>query len=143
MAHAARQGRYADALAPVCDPPFQVCTLLGRQRQLPEAKDPAAAPAAKAHALRAAINTPIQGGAADVAMLAMLELDRSTQLKEMGWRLLMQVHDEVILEGPKESAEAALAAVRHAMSHPFRGKNLLRVELDVSANFAGSWYEAK
>jgi len=121
----------------------QVCTLLGRQRQLPEARDPSAAKASKAHALRAAINTPIQGGAADVAMLAMLELDRSEKLRSMGWRLLMQVHDEVILEGPKESSEIALQVVRHAMQNPFGGKNLLRCALDVSSSFAGSWYEAK
>ena len=120
-----------------------VSTLLGRQRRLPEAKDLSASRAAKAHALRAAINTPIQGGAADIAMLAMLELEKSKELKEMQWRLLMQVHDEVILEGPKEHAEAALAEVRRAMQHPFNGRNLLRCSLEVSSSFADSWYAAK
>ena len=119
----------------------KVCTLLGRQRHLPDAQ--AAKKAAKAHALRAAINTPIQGGAADIAMLAMLELRRSTRLKELGWRLLMQVHDEVILEGSQETSEEALAEVKHVMEHPFGGENLLLCALDVSANFAGCWYEAK
>lgn len=120
-----------------------VSTLLGRQRRLPEAKDLSASRAAKAHALRAAINTPIQGGAADIAMLAMLELEKSKELKEMQWRLLMQVHDEVILEGPKEHAEAALTEVRRAMQHPFNGRNLLRCALEVSSSFADSWYAAK
>ena len=119
----------------------RVCTLLGRQRHLPDAM--ASNKAAKAHALRASINTPIQGGAADIAMLAMLELKRSARLKEIGWRLLMQVHDEVILEGDSSSAEEALALVVHAMQNPFNGKNLLLCDLDVSASYAGNWYEAK
>ena len=120
-----------------------VSTLLGRQRRLPEAADSRASRAAKAHALRAAINTPIQGGAADIAMLAMLELERSEELRDMGWRLLMQVHDEVILEGPTEHAEDAQKAVRRAMQFPFRGKNLLRCTLEVSSSFANSWYAGK
>ena len=120
----------------------QVCTLLGRQRQLPDAVHPPNN-AAKAHALRAAINTPIQGGAADIAMLAMLELTRNQELKDMGWRLLMQVHDEVILEGDTSTADTALAIVRHAMEHPFAGRNLLKCSLDVSASHAANWYAAK
>jgi DNA polymerase-1 len=118
-----------------------VCTLLGRQRHLPDALSSNGA--AKAHALRAAINTPIQGGAADIAMLAMLELRRNERLKELGWRLLMQVHDEVILEGDSSSADEALAVVRHAMQNPFVGRNLLLCALDVSANHADNWYNAK
>jgi DNA polymerase-1 len=57
------------------------------------------------HALRAAINTPIQGSAADVVMMAMIKLWKSEVLKKLGWRLLLQIHDEVILEGPKESRD--------------------------------------
>lgn len=119
-----------------------VCTLLGRQRKLPDARARGNG-AAKAHALRAAINTPIQGGAADVAMLAMLQLQRNAPLAEAGWRLLMQVHDEVILEGPVESAPWALQQVKEAMSKPFDGENLLLCDLDVSAKTARSWYAAK
>ena len=119
----------------------QVCTLLGRQRHLPDALS--ASKASKAHALRAAINTPIQGGAADIAMLAMLELSRNQKLKDMGWKLLMQVHDEMILEGDSSTADEALAEVDRVMRHPFGGKNLLLCELDVSASHAKDWYSAK
>lgn len=119
-----------------------VCTLLGRQRRLPDARGKGNS-AAKAHALRAAINTPIQGGAADLAMLAMLQLDRSELLRRLGWRLLMQIHDEVILEGPSESSAEALQEVKTVMSHPFGGKNLLLCDLDVSAKVAHSWFEGK
>lgn len=55
----------------------------------------------------------------------------------------MQVHDEVILEGPTESAEEAKAIVVDCMSKPFEGKNILRVGLSVDAKCAKSWYAAK
>ena len=51
--------------------------------------------AAGGHALRAAINTPIQGSAADVVMMAMIHLGASQELKRIGWKLLLQIHDEV------------------------------------------------
>jgi len=86
-----------------------VRTIMGRYRMLPDAasRGPAAG-----HALRAAINTPIQGSAADVVMMAMLKLWRSEVLNRLGWKLLLQIHDEVILEGPKESKDEALKEVR-------------------------------
>jgi DNA polymerase-1 len=57
------------------------------------------------HAMRASINTPIQGSAADIVMMAMIKLWKSEELKRLGWKLLLQIHDEVILEGPKESRD--------------------------------------
>jgi len=120
-----------------------VCTILGRRRQLPEARS--GNKAAKAHALRAAINTPIQGSAADVATAAMLRITADERLREMGWRLLLQVHDEVILEGPKETAEIAQAVVVECMRSPFgdAGGDPLRVELAVDSKYADTWYDAK
>lgn len=64
-------------------------TILGRQRQLPDART--GSKAAQGHALRAAINTPIQGSAADIATAAMLRIDADEALRDMGWRLLLQV----------------------------------------------------
>ena len=55
--------------------------------------------------MRAAINTPIQGGAADIVIAAMVKLHRDDQLRDLGYKLLLQVHDEVILEGPEENSE--------------------------------------
>jgi DNA polymerase-1 len=49
------------------------------------------------HGLRAAINTPIQGGAADIVIASMVKLSKNNQLKELGWKLLLQIHDELIL----------------------------------------------
>ena len=86
-----------------------VRTMMGRYRRLPEAQKKGPL---QSHALRAAINTPIQGSAADVVMMAMLKLWRNEKLKQLGWKMLLQIHDEVILEGPKESRDEALAEVR-------------------------------
>lgn len=51
-------------------------------------------------AMRRAINTPIQGGAADIVIAAMVNIHQNEELRKMGWKLLLQVHDELILEGP-------------------------------------------
>lgn len=120
-----------------------VQTILGRRRQLPDAV--LGKSAAAGHALRAAINTPIQGSAADVATAAMLRISRHERLRELGWRLLLQVHDEVILEGPHESAPEARDIVVACMRSPFSGltEQPLRVELVVDCKFADTWYDAK
>lgn len=120
-----------------------VRTIMGRYRELPDAGGNYGP--AVGHALRAAINSPIQGSAADVVMMAMLRLWRSEVLKDMGWRLLLQIHDEVILEGPKETKDKALAEVISCMEDPFDSKGLLpiSVHLDVDAKSADTWYQAK
>ncbi|KAG6637568.1 hypothetical protein CIPAW_11G187400 [Carya illinoinensis] len=118
-----------------------VCTLLGRARRFPSMAH--ATTYQKGHIERAAINTPVQGSAADVAMCAMLEITKNARLKELGWKLLLQVHDEVILEGPTETAEVAKAIVVECMSKPFNGKNILKVDLSVDAKCAQNWYSAK
>ncbi len=120
-----------------------VRTLMGRYRRLPDAqkgKGPA-----QSHALRAAINTPIQGSAADIVVVAMIKLWKSKLLTELGWRQVLQVHDEVILEGPKESVSMALEEVRKCMEIPYDnfGLSKLAVTLEVDAKAADSWYKAK
>ncbi|CAM9543134.1 unnamed protein product [Scytosiphon promiscuus] len=118
-------------------------TLMGRYRKLPDITS--SDRARVSHGTRAAINTPIQGGAADVAMVAMIGIVRSPVLKELGWKLLLQVHDEVILEGPEETAEEALKETVRCMEQPWDGVGLreLRVDLLVDAKFAKTWYDAK
>ncbi|KAL5972697.1 hypothetical protein ACLOJK_039502 [Asimina triloba] len=111
-----------------------VHTLLGRARRFPSLTN--ASNSLRGHIERAAINTPVQGSAADVAMCAMLEISRNARLKELGWRLILQVHDEVILEGPTESAEVGKAIVVECMSKPFYGTNFLKVDLAVDAKCA-------
>ncbi|TXG67766.1 hypothetical protein EZV62_009041 [Acer yangbiense] len=119
----------------------EVYTLLGRARRFKSFSS--VTRAHRSHIERAAINTPVQGSAADVAMCAMIEISKNARLKELGWKLLLQIHDEVILEGPSESAEVAKAIVEECMSKPFNGKNILKVDLNVDAKCAQNWYAAK
>lgn len=112
-------------------------TLFGRRRHLPDVKDPWK----RAHAQRAAINAPLQGSAADLVMAAMIGLHNSPILRVLGWRIVLQVHDEIILEGPSESASAALPEIVAVMKNPIDAE--LLVDLTVDAKVASSWYDAK
>eukprot|EP00301_Raphidiophrys_heterophryoidea_P020212 c4963_g1_i1.p1 GENE.c4963_g1_i1~~c4963_g1_i1.p1 ORF type:complete len:194 (+),score=44.90 c4963_g1_i1:198-779(+) len=116
-----------------------VHTLLGRRRILTDINSDVKHH--KAHHERAAINTPIQGGAADVVMCAMLNLEFHPRLKELGWKMLLQIHDEVILEGPEESAEEALAILIAVMTSPFPRPS--PVEYVVDAHIVSNWAQAK
>ncbi|KAK2080515.1 hypothetical protein QBZ16_000368 [Prototheca wickerhamii] len=86
-----------------------------------------------------------EGSAADVAASAMLRIARDARLAELGWVLLLQVHDEVILEGPRESADEARERVVACMRSPFTGASTqpLLVDLVVDAKHADTWYDAK
>lgn len=118
-------------------------TLMGRYRQLPDATG--RNPKLVGHSLRASINTPIQGGAADVAMMAMIKINESPKLKQLGWILLMQIHDEVILEGPEETAEEAFREVLQCMQEPWAlGLEKTSVPLLVDGSCChNNWYDAK
>ncbi len=71
----------------------------------------------------------------------MVKLSRDQKLRELGYKLLLQIHDEVILEGPEENAEEALKRVVIVMENPLDFP--LRVRLEVDANIANNWYEGK
>lgn len=122
-----------------------VSTLLGRRRRLPGAKSMNRS--ILNAALRAAINTPIQGSAADVAMSAMIAIDENEELRDLGYKLLLQIHDEVILEGPKQHAGRARELVIECMGNPWKKYGVegqpLEVELVVDCKHADTWYEAK
>jgi DNA polymerase I-like protein with 3'-5' exonuclease and polymerase domains len=118
-------------------------TLMGRYRQLPDATGKNRK--LLGHSERASINTPIQGGAADVAMIAMIKINSNEKLKRLGWVLLMQIHDEVILEGPEETAEEAFAEVINNMEAPWVfGLDKTAVPLLVDGSHVyKNWYDAK
>lgn len=118
-------------------------TLMGRKRQLPEAMGQNRK--LLGHAERASINTPIQGGAADVAMMAMNKINCSVKLQRLGWILLLQVHDEVMLEGPEETAAEAFEEVLKCMEEPWvLGLPPTSVPLLVDGSCEHkNWYEAK
>lgn len=115
----------------------KVLTILGRHRNLPGINSRRLA----AHSERAAINTPIQGSAADIVMCAMLKIARDERLAQMGYKQVLQVHDEVVLEGPAEHADEALTRVVSSMASPFDAP--LRLELTVDAKKCDNWGDAK
>ncbi|EEC51736.1 pol1-like DNA polymerase, partial [Phaeodactylum tricornutum CCAP 1055/1] len=118
-------------------------TLMGRYRDLPEAKSKRQKFAKQAE--RASINTPIQGGAADIAMMAMNKINANEKLKALGWILLLQVHDEVMLEGPEETAKEAFDEVLNNMQEPWVfGLMKTAVPLLVDGSYTHkTWYDAK
>lgn len=114
-------------------------TITGRRRDLPMIRSKERKQ--RYHAERAAINAPLQGSAADVVMAAMLDLHKDDSLNVLGWKIVLQVHDEIILEGPKGSADQARESIQSIMQSPSRIH--LRVALDVDPSIAETWYAAK
>lgn len=116
-------------------------TLLGRDRPVWGRPSSRNAWQAEKYAQRQASNSPVQGGAADIVVSAMLKLRESELLNRLGYRQILQVHDEVILEGPAEHADEALAEVVRVMEDPL--DFALRVPLVVDARHAATWHQAK
>ena len=114
-----------------------VTTLGGRRRLLPDIHS--ANGQASALARRQAINTVIQGSAADIIKLAMLAVDGDAALRDLQARLLLQVHDELLLEAPQETAQEAARRVAELMSSVQPGGNVLSVPLLVDAGTGPDW----
>jgi DNA polymerase-1 len=110
-------------------------TLRGRRRYLPDLAS--AHGGARSLAERAAINTPIQGSAADLMKLAMVRVDAALKRQRPSARLLLQVHDELLLECPHADAEAVAALTRAEM----QGCCELRVPLEVSVGRGATWFD--
>ncbi len=112
-----------------------VATMYGRRRYLPELNSPQGG--ARAQAERIAVNTPLQGTAADLIKLAMIRLDGA--IKERKWtaRMLLQVHDELLLELPHAEREPVSEAARREME----GVAELRVPLKVELKWGPNWAE--
>ena len=94
---------------------------------------------AKALAERQAVNTMIQGTAADIIKLAMLAVNNDEQLKEWDARLLLQIHDELILEVPEQNAEKAGKRMAEIMMNIAPGGKRLSVPLLVDYGVGVDW----
>jgi DNA polymerase-1 len=90
---------------------------------------------------RKAVNNNIQGTAADAVRLAMIRISRARLDKKYGCRMLLQIHDELMFECPKETATQARAEITAIMEHPFPTD--LIVPLDVSIGEGPAWNKAK
>jgi len=110
-----------------------VTTLLKRRRPLPDLRAPS--PPVRQAAERTAINTPIQGSAADIMKLAMLKVDEGLRAAGLRARLLLQVHDELVLETPAEEVDALCDLVRAAMRDAYPLIVPLEVEVKVGPNW--------
>ena len=111
-------------------------TLLGRRRYLPDLTSDNRQ--RREMAERMALNAPIQGSAADLAKVAMLRLDRGLTRARLRSRMLLQVHDELVLEVAPGERDQVEALVREAMT----GAAELAVPLDVSVGIGQSWHDA-
>ncbi len=114
-----------------------VTTLYGRRRMLPELSSSNFN--VRSLGERMAMNTPIQGTAADIIKLAMVHVARRLTAEGLRARLILQVHDELIVECPVEEAERAAAILGEEM----RGAAALSVPLTADVSQGQTWYDAK
>ncbi|WP_105992579.1 DNA polymerase I [Staphylococcus simulans] len=112
-------------------------TLLHRRRYIPDITSRNFN--RRSFAERTAMNTPIQGSAADIIKLAMVNYDKAIQDTDFNAHLLLQVHDELIFELPESEVEAFSAFIEEIMDNAIE----LEVPLQVDTNYGPTWYDAK
>jgi DNA polymerase I len=112
-----------------------VTTMYGRRRYLPELSSPEGG--ARAQAERIAINTPIQGSAADLIKLAMIRLHSAAATEKLAAQMVLQVHDELLIEVDCDSLDLAKKIAKHEME----SVALLKVPLLVELKWGPNWAE--
>ena len=113
-----------------------VSTLLGRSRYFPELQTTSRAHGGvKRAAEREAINMPIQGSAADILKIAMVRLHRALKEEDLAARMILQVHDELVLEVPQEEMGPVAPLVRSVMENAWALDAALKVDLKVGKNW--------
>lgn len=127
--------QYMEASVKSCRDMGYVKTLLGRIRMIPEIH--AKNYNVRSFAERTAINTPIQGSAADIIKLSMIRVDQALKEQGLDSKLILQVHDELIFDAKKSELEELKALVVTAMEEAYQLIVPLRVSLDTGDN----WYE--
>ncbi len=112
-----------------------VTTILGRRRYIPELKSTNYQ--IRSFGERVAVNAPLQGSAADIIKLAMINIDRRLQKEGLQTRMVMQVHDELVFEVPPLEERAAYSLIEEEMEGAFD----LRVKLKVELAYGPNWGE--
>ncbi len=107
-------------------------TLMGRRRYLPAIQGEGLA---KSAAEGAAINTPIQGSAAEIIKLAMVNIDRHLQQKKMQSQMVLSVHDELVFDVPKEEQQELCALIQQDMEHVIFLEVPLKIEIGIGENW--------
>ena len=113
-----------------------VTTVLGRRRHIPELAE--SNKMRKKFGERVAMNSPIQGTAADIMKLAMIRVHKRLSESNLDAKLILQVHDELILDAHKDCAEQALVILKEEMENAVS----LSVPLEVEAHMGKTWFEA-
>ena len=129
--------RYMDAVVEQAEQNGYVETLFHRRRDLPELTS--SNHNLRAFGQRVALNMPIQGTAADIMKLAMIAVWRRLRAEQPAARLVLQVHDELIVECPEADAQAVAALLEEEMEHVAE----LSVPLTAEAHWGKNWLEAK
>lgn len=114
-----------------------VTTILNRRRYLPDLFSPNRT--VRSFGERTAINTPIQGSAADIIKLAMVRIEQEIKKRGLASRMILQVHDELIFEVPEKEREEMITLVRNGMENAIA----LSVPLVVDMKAGPNWYEVQ
>jgi len=113
-------------------------TYFGRRRYIPELESRNFN--IRSFGERIALNTPVQGTAADIIKIAMIRVYNSLKENNMKSRLLLQVHDELIVEAHKDEVDKVKEILKNEMENAVQG---FRVHLDADINIGDNWYESK
>ena len=92
--------------------------------------------------MRKAINTPVQSGAADIVMKGMLNIWENAELNELKYKIILQIHDELILEGPTINVNNAMKIVKECMENPWHGMND-KIKWISDVKNQDNWFDAK
>lgn len=128
---------YLDSLKEECEKHGYTQTLYGRKRYIKDINSTNRQ--MKSMAERMAINTPIQGTAADIIKMAMLKIDKELKAKKLKSKMLLQVHDELIFDVPKEEVDELKNLIKKEMENVAS----LDVPLKVDIGSAENWYDLK
>lgn len=130
--------KYTEEMVHFAEEHGYVKTLFGRQRYIPDIGSTNRA--MREFAKRTAINTPLQGTAADLIKIAMIKVDKALKDAGLKTKMLLQVHDELVFEAPIEEKEIATNLIKNVMESV---SPEITVPLDVSVHDGNSWIEAK
>ena len=112
-------------------------TLFGRRRYIPEIKS--SNYMVRQFGSRVAMNTPIQGTAADIMKIAMINVNKALKENHINGKIVLQIHDELLLEVSKEDKQQAKGILKQCMENAMK----LSVPLEVEISEGEDWYEVK
>ena len=127
--------KYMDHTIEQCEEKGFVLTLFGRRRYIPEIKS--SNRSIRQFAQRQAINTPVQGSAADLIKLSMVNIQKEIEARKLKSRMIMTVHDELVFDAPKKEVEEMVELVRYQMEHPLK----LVVDIKTSVKVGKNWLD--